>query len=379
MRETRYASVGKAVLIRMIGLQENYKDTKMLDRKKSGCFSCPHFGESLKNPECSHCAACRSKTYSSSYINENNRYGYQPPQSLCAMKLFLYLHFCSVTGSGVIEDVSISALSEKIGISQRNIHYCLKHLERDEYIAYGRNGYGPGHYSVILKDYENYFKKANEGGRGYLTLSLDCLKKLLLSHSVNQMRLYLRLYVNIDDRKALPFTRETFLSDSRNTRELSRYFPAYFKQGKVLRLLDIKTDLFSFSEQDGQVSYTLRQEFFGDLSKQEYKNECYSSLKSYVEDANLQIKRYMAYEATADTIPKELIQQAIHARMSGSACFIGVEDHDLQDLAAIATQYGYDITFSTLKQLWASNPLASLKNHYGEYTRYLIEGQPNAA
>lgn len=379
MRETKYASIGKSVLIRMIGLQENHKDTKMLDRKKSGCFSCPHFGESLKDPECDHCAACGSKVYSSSYINENNRYGYQHPQSLCAIKLLLYLHFCSVTGAGVIEDVSISRLSEKIGISQRNIHYCLKRLERDGYIAYGRNGYGPGHYSVILKGYENYFKKASEGGRGYLTLSLDCLKKLLLSHSVNQMRLYLRLYVNIDDRKALPFTRETFLSDSRNTRELSRYFPAYFKQGKILKLLDIKTDLFSFSEQDGQVSYTLRQEYYGDLSKQEYRNECYLSLQSYVESANEQIRQFMGYEANASSLPEELVHQAIQARMSGSPCFIGIEDHDLDDLAAIATQYGYDTTLSTLKQLWASNPLASLKNHYGKFTRYLIEGQPIAA
>lgn len=128
MREIKYASIGKAVLIRMVGLQENYKDDQKLDRKKSGCFSCPHFGDSLKDHNCAACTACQKKVFFSPYINEQNRFGYQAPQSLCAMKLFLYLHFCSVTKSGAIEDISISSLAKRLNISQRNIHYCLKKL-----------------------------------------------------------------------------------------------------------------------------------------------------------------------------------------------------------------------------------------------------------
>lgn len=379
MRETRFASLGKAVLIRMVGLQENYKEAKKLDRKKSGCFSCPHFEESLKNPECSACAACKTRIYSSTYINENNRYGYQHPQSLCSMKLFLYLHFCAVTKIGAIEDIYIPALSEKLEISQRNIHYCLDKLERDGYLAYGKNDEGPGHYCVLLKGYEEYFKKATEGGRGYVTLSLDCMKELLKAETINQMRLYLRLYVNIDDRKALPFSQETFLTDNKSARELSRYFPAYFKSGKVKKLINEQTKIFSFKEKDGQIRYTLRQDFYGELSKREYKEESYISIQSFIENTNEAIKDFMAYNSPASTLPPELMQQALKARGSGTAFYISIEEAELDDLSLLATQYGCEETLDTIKTLWADNPVASLAGHYGEYTRYLLEGKLCAA
>lgn len=379
MRETKYASIGKAVLIQMVGLQENYKDSEQLDRKKSGCFTCPHFGVSLKNPGCAACAACTSKSFSSRYINEKNRYGYQPPQTLCGMKLFLYLHFCSVTKAGAIADIYIPTLSDKLGISQRNIHYCLQRLENDGYLVYGRNDGGPGHYAVFLRCYEDYFKNANEGGRGYVTLSLECMDELCNVSSINQMRLYIRMYINIDDRKSLPFSIETFLTDSRSVKDLSRYFPSYFKQGKVINLLKRDTSLFSFCENSGQVSYTLNKDFYGDLQKRDYHDSCLISIQSYIQETNNDLKGYMDYNVSAIALPKELIQQAIKARGSGKPLFIGMEDNEAEDLASIATQYGYDIILEAIKILWAENPLPSLKGHYGEYIRHILENRLRAA
>ena len=379
MREIKYASIGKAVLIRMVGLQENYKDDQKLDRKKSGCFSCPHFGDSLKDHNCAACTACQKKVFFSPYINEQNRFGYQAPQSLCAMKLFLYLHFCSVTKSGAIEDISISSLAKRLNISQRNIHYCLKKLANDGYIVYGHNEEGPGHYSVFLTGYDDYFKEANVGGRGYIVFSAECFNELFQVESVNQMRLYLRMYINIDNRKTLPVSTETFLTDSRSAKEISRYFPAYFKQGKVIKLLEVNTPLFSFYETDGKIQYTLNKNYYGDLQKKEYYGYCLDSITSYIQDIGDNLKEYMDYKAPVRILPDALIRQAIKARSSGSTLFIGMNDNEAEDLASLATQYSYDEVKTKLDFLWANNSLSSLKGHYGEYIRCLLENRLYAA
>ena len=75
-------------------------------------------------------------------------------------------------------------------------------------------------------------KKRTEGGRGYIVFSAECFNELVQVESVNQMRLYLRMYLNIDNRKTLPVSTETFLTDSAAQRRSHDTFPLILQQGK---------------------------------------------------------------------------------------------------------------------------------------------------
>ena len=124
MELNNFARIGKGVISKSIGLQNNYKEVfskngEVLNEQKSMCRDCPvhKLKEELRllglTEEASQihekCRECSSSVWESSYtihtryVNEKNRYGYQPTLKANAIKLFLLYHFLQPDGNGFPE------------------------------------------------------------------------------------------------------------------------------------------------------------------------------------------------------------------------------------------------------------------------------------
>ena len=133
MELNNFARIGKGVISKSIGLQNNYKEVfskngEVLNEQKSMCRDCPvhKLKEELRllglTEEASQihekCRECSSSVWESSYtihtryVNEKNRYGYQPTLKANAIKLFLLYHFLQPDGNGFLKNISISLESD---------------------------------------------------------------------------------------------------------------------------------------------------------------------------------------------------------------------------------------------------------------------------
>ena len=121
MELSSFARIGKGVLTKAIGLQKNYIEVysqgpDVLNERESNCSNCVihQKKEELKmlgleqaadQIHC-FCHTCSSSVWEPSYttekryINEKNRYGYQPTLKSNAIKLLLLYHFLHPDGRG---------------------------------------------------------------------------------------------------------------------------------------------------------------------------------------------------------------------------------------------------------------------------------------
>ncbi len=379
MLENNFASIGKSVLIHAIGIQDNYKISHELDRKASGCFSCPNLKASLKQPTCAKCSACPNRKFKDdAYVNEKNRYGYQPSLSMCSIKLFTYLHFF-VTGSGVIEDLQIREAAEKLHMSSRSIHNSLKYLQQNDYIVYQKNY--PGSYFVVLNQFEDYFKKANEGGRGYLIFSRDFFHDVIAkATTVNELRLSIRMYLNIDEKKYYPIQPYSYLTDSRKITDICRYFPHYVKPVHVRDMIRKISSVFTVRQDEGAVIYSLNQNYFGELQKNSYKDDCKVLLEEQLSSWNQVLETFFDRKSSITALPDHLVHHVVTAKVQNSKIHFHLSDKDMEDLLQLSVQYGYERMLIHLQTvLKKERSFSSLSGHYGEYVRISIEGSLCAA
>ena len=174
MELNQFARIGKGVLSKSIGLQKNYvevytKGPDVLNENKSGCHACPiyqlkqqllSFGladeaERIQE-QCKTCSASvwePSYTQSVRYINEKNRYGYQPTLKSNALKLFLLYHFLQPDAQGFIKDVNLKSLAETVGCTLATIQASNKVLQEYNYCYIGNSGLHNNHISIFLPEY----------------------------------------------------------------------------------------------------------------------------------------------------------------------------------------------------------------------------------
>ena len=204
-----HASIGLKNLIPALGLMSNYKivdSVQVVDEIKSGCLNCPHRISCNEHTD-SFCKSCLHKVYkiedSITYVNEKNTYGEKKTLKRNALLLLLYLHFLHPDGCGLVT-IHIKDAAKAIGCEERTVRNNLNLLNNAEYICLQKGLY-PGTYRVFIQSYEEYFLPANQGGRGYISMSKDAFLTFSDEKDLNTIRIGLRMLAGTASKRKLSF------------------------------------------------------------------------------------------------------------------------------------------------------------------------------
>lgn len=320
----QFASIGKLLIKRAVGLQRNFKEIEYevvskLDEQASGCFACQNyslkavFAKRLESDQyqnaCSVCENCPRRVFKEekvekvTYINEKNRYAgetghYISTLKTNAIKLLLVLHMMSPNRWGHIMELPMSKLKSILGCDRKTVCSNLEKLKQYGYIAYINNR---GILNVVLEGYENYFKSAKDGGRGFLTLSSALVEELLAIKDLTTLRIFLQQLVETDnqghiEQKIVVKTYE----------ELLRGLPEYCKPNHVKKHLAENKDNQIFEIQvEEKVSFKLNPEYDAKKVKEKLIEESREDLIFYVNQLNEKFEKINKGELRPDArLPK---------------------------------------------------------------------------
>lgn len=383
MRLTRFAAIGRAPIHCAIGLAENYKEISSIqDLNSPECLRCEKFLHLVENAHgkdstyykeaLSVCANCQ-KRQKTIYINEKNRYGTRERLNCMSILLFMYLHLCTPSSIGVINGFHIPTAAKFLQCDQKTVHASLKCLQKKKYITYlpdARRGY----YIVLISGYMDYFKKASEGGRGYIQISNDLLKQLIDIKKLNTIRLFLRIYFDVD---SMHRNNVNDLIISKAMEELRRYLPKYLKPRKIESLLSCSQDLFEIHF-GKKYTFKLNSSYFARIQKKTLYHENEQRLLEHIEEANQYIIKRRDDWISISAIP-EYLKKAI-CRMAAANFYepIVLTDADKKDLIQMSIQYSYEEVIAALHTIWDTYQFKDLKL-YGALIRTIIEDNNLAA
>ena len=252
-----FKPIGKAVLHRAIGLSENYtmdENIRLLTPAvPEQCIGCEQYKERCAyadfpqsaqyNDAVSACRKCQygktleintvikprllEKEKKKRYVNEKNRYGYAKRLKLRSVLLFIAYHMIVSNSNGILRNVSISDLADLLKCSKRAIRYNNQILSEEGYI-YISNGIDGEHINVCLPEYKSYFLPAQEGGRGFFTMSKELFTALCEIKQTTALRIVLKTLLSMEtDVLSMNEPRlESYV-------QIRRYLPDYCKRNIV--------------------------------------------------------------------------------------------------------------------------------------------------
>ena len=367
MELNSFARIGKGVISKAIGLQKNYTQIivngpNVLDEAASGCYNCACYNQSLGITDAMQdsmpCTSCTHAIYKPShkvktiYMNERNRYGYQPTLKSKSIKLLLLYHFHRPDGNGFIKNVNEKELADKIGCTVATIRACNKVLQLYGYCYVSASGTYDNFINVLLPEYKNYHKTAAEGGRGYITMSSDMLSELLSIKYLNPLRLNLKGILEVDNARING-------SDSVISpfKKLRGFLPRYCKNNVIKAALENTSAILdtSFSEQG--VIFKIRDIFSQKQMRKELFTLNQKGIEEYVAELNDNLERYKDATSrfdmeTAGQLWTRLTAQGITP--TGDIPYISLHLSDYSDLAALSVQYNIHMVFTAIKQIYSS-------------------------
>lgn len=365
MKIYNFKPVGKAVLHRILGLRDNYTIKNPEPPKE--CRNCPFFKEmqiykafpespeykdarkkcrQCDNYQTYHCWDVKSSPIYKQYINENNRYGSGKRLKFNAILLFLTYHMICTDQYGIMNNISITELSETLGCSKKAVRYNNDLLQEYGYIYLSKGDY-PGTVNICLKEYTSYFKSAKEGGRGFFTLSKELYFSLLRLESSNQLRIILKLLLDNDSVISL-FPGEV----TESYQDMRLYLPKYCKRNVIQKALNsIDTAICTIKLSLHTVHFKLNPNFDGKKVKQNLRQnnlailkKDISSVKSSIKEA-LRLKQipkftdhfFSSIQQTTDNITYEPLE---------------ITDKQFEDLADISLDYSTDMVLTAVAAIY---------------------------
>lgn len=345
-----YAPIGKAVLHRIIGLQDNYK----MQSCSKYCKKCP-ISTILKNyqlfPDTHEyqkaidtCTICPHRDESETiYVNELNRFGSSQKLKSNAMLLFLFYHLLGPNEYGIIANIPIKLLAKKLNVAEKTIRENNKILADSGYI-YISYGIDQSVINVCLTEYRSYFKAANEGGRGYLTFTKILFDELVIDKSVNLLRIKLKTLLELDDNS---------LTNHRNSltktyKELQRFLPSYCKRNVIQKLLQIGTPAFSFHYNEKTVTTILSESFNGKLAKERAFVENKTIIENTVEDINQTILANKNNLFTTYSFKEYHFNHLVLKKYVP----LKLKDKDISDMTALSLQYSLEFVFRAFATIY---------------------------
>lgn len=367
MELNSFARIGKGVISKSIGLQKNYKEifTKnadVLNERKSLCKNCPvhKLKEDLRlldlteEAEKIHekCRGCSSSvwdpSYTVHYVNEKNRFGYQPTLKANAIKLLLLYHFLQPDGNGFLKNISVKALAEQIGCTVATIYASNRTLADYNYCYTCESGLFDHHINVYLPEYKDYHKTAAEGGRGYITMSSDMLLALLDVHSLNPLRLNLKGILTIDN--ASP-GKSSCTAEASYTR-LRGFLPRYCKKNVIRKALEQSNSILDSTFTEKGVSFSIRREFNQKTMRDSMKKANEASLIRFVSNMNDVLEGANSAAAPFEKEQLEDVLAAMNIRKCQEYPSLIIRSDDYSDLAALSLQFNLSMVQSAIVQIY---------------------------
>lgn len=396
---SKYGRIGKAPLIKAIGVQKNHKEiiyteTQELDRVASGCYACDNYNNieffeymprEIQDAAKTCCANCPYAVYKTvvheteRYINEKNMYGNQPRLKAIALKLLLIYHFSYPDENGLVSGLSARELASYIGCSTRSIHNANDALMEYGYILHCKDGCSKRKFQVFLKEYKSYSLPADQGGRGYATFNRKCLDELVRITDLNQLRILLRAALDIDTNRDPQ--RELILFQDFDS--LRRFLPGYCKPGIIRRALSSITNLFSISFDEEQIQLKMDPAFHGRRIFEAENNEHTSQIKTYIESLDKAMNQLnlnsIHQEAENQEALSFLTENGITSKFFESSLgreifhnfHLGQEDY--KDLGLLCTTYSFEQVKSYISYVYEKYHVQSKIQRIGALIRSLLK------
>lgn len=397
MKISAFARVGKAPLIKAVGLQKNHKEiyyteTKELDRYATGCFSCPNYKyvefadfmppqlQAETKCRCTGCPFARYKTVYKEhvkYINEKSYYGYAKRLSAIPLKLLLLYHFGTPNPQGIVRGYNATELARFLDCSPRSIRNANVALQEYGYI-HVLESIHKNQFDIMLMEYRDYAKTAREGGRGYATFNKEFLQEVIKVTDVNQLRVFLRIALELDTKKDL--------QEEVSYTALRRFLPDYCKKGVIQKALSAASNLFNLIFHEEKVIFSLNQIFHG---RSDYENsniqgekeisEYISTLDSYITAANNSIMGTgKVNEKTVQYLSEQDIEPTVPLKSKGKDIYVSfkLSADDLKDLGLLVSTYSIDAVKTAIKYIY-KNYISKLHkvDNIGALARALLKDE----
>ena len=400
LKLSNYGRIGNSPLIQAIGIQKNHKqfiytETQELDRVASGCFSCENYQNHIEfleymPDEVQHCAQkrcdnCPSSVYktitheSYKYINEKNQFGNAPRLKSIAIKLLLIYHFSFPDENGLIKNLLPKELARYLGCTVRSIKNANETLQSYGYIMYTNSGYKKHSFHVILSEYSAYALPSNKGGRGYATFNLECLNELVKIKDLNQLRIFLRIALELDTKKRP----ENDLVVSPDYDSLRLFLPYYCKPGIIKKALSSISDLFAAHCYENNITLQMNPIFHGRRNYEQNNIKNTSLMEEYIAKLDNAINKTNKniVANTIDKIPIDktaiefLSSEGIISRRGNKKFFVAFDltKEDLSDLGRLCTTYTFDAVKECIAYIYENYHSTFKLNSIGALIRTILK------
>lgn len=395
MELNSYARIGKAVITKAIGLQKNYKEVYVksedkLNENKSRCYDCEiyklkcQFSAIDLTEVCDalheQCRTCSQAVWETSYttqikyINEKNRYGYQPTLKANAIKLFITYHFLQPDALGFIKNVSVKELAEFLKCTPATIRFSNEILNSYGYCCFCSSGIGDSHINVLLPEYKNYHKPASEGGRGYLNLSSDMLSELLSIDHLNTLRLTIRGILEVDNASIYDVTNPDLTDVTSSFDKLRGFLPSYCKPNVIRKALEQGDAIFQYSFSGNSVTFSMKEEYSKKKMRDAMLVESNQAIRDHVDCLNdvLELaeddKKYFTHDERTQAL---LTMFSIGSFSAYPA--LRLTDDDYFDLASMCVQYNMNLVKHAISCIYNDYIARHIPvDSFGALTRHYI-------
>lgn len=373
MELNSYARIGKAVITKAIGLQKNYKEVyekteDKLNEDKSGCHDCEvcklkcQFSALGLTDACSvlqeQCKTCAQAVWEPSYtthikyINEKNRYGYQPTLKTNAIKLFITYHFLQPDALGFIKNVSIKELAGLLDCTPATIRFSNDVLSSYGYCCFCSSGIDDNHINVLLPEYKNYHKPASEGGRGYLNLSSDMLSELLSIDHLNTLRLTIKGILEVDNASIYDVLNPDLTNVTSSFDKLRGFLPSYCKPNVIRKALEQGDAIFQYSFSDNSVTFRMKEEYSKKNVRKAMLLESKQEIMNHIDCLNdvLELADDKKPSADEDRTQALLTMFSIGSFSKYPALILTNDDYT--DLASMCVQYNMNMVKQAISSIY---------------------------
>lgn len=297
------------------------------------------------------------------YKNEKNMYGELPKLNSGAFKLFLLIHFYHPDKAGFIRQIDISELSEILSCSTRTIINNMRILSEAGYISFGK--IDSTHYPILISGYPSYFCTADQGGRGYITLSRELFLQLSILN-VNELRIALRVLSSV----SLSF-KDQGSSLSSTFQDIHRWLPLYCKKGIITKCLEKLKNIFDISIKAKSIRLIVEEPFESRNMKQKLYNENRAELVNHFKEFE---SSALQYNKGITTSLNWLFRRSTYPE----ARVIPASSIDIDSLARLTVEFSIDMVLDAFYRIYDDyvNKFKKVDN-LGGLTRTYILNQLN--